>query len=203
MKARQTFGASDRGARRHERQLLKVRGGDGAVAAAQLGRNAAERFPDRFSRAAARCGQRVGGFDVGKVDQFRDRVRRDIAFDASAVAVLAGANALSNLRRQTLQPVAETHFPRFQVERVVAVIRPAGVKAVDLVPFDPALALFDFEPEAAGDDGLVDQPVALIGLRIAGAQKFRARFFGLRDFGGVCADEDRPCRYCCRRGGTR
>src|SRR4030095_14864022 len=149
-----------------------------------------ERISDRCGRAAARCGQWVGGFHFGKVDQFGDRVRRDIAFGASAVAVLTGSDALAALRRPGLQSVSEAHFTRFQVESVVAVIRAAGVKAVDLVPFDPALALFDFEPEAADDDGLGDQSVALIGLSIADAKKFGARFFGLRDFGGVRADED-------------
>ena len=65
----------------------------------------------------------------------------------------------------------------------------AGIERIDLVPLGPAVALFDFEFEGAGDDRCVDKSEALIGLRISRPEKFGERFLGLARFRGVRAHE--------------
>ena len=66
----------------------------------------------------------------------------------------------------------------------------ARMKSVRLLPLDPALALFNLDPDCACEHRLVDDVKTLIGLSIAAAEKFDTRFFRLLAFRCVRADEE-------------
>jgi hypothetical protein len=117
---RNAFRPSDRRTGRRERELGEIAAGHGAVAAANLARNAVERVGHGLGGRTAARSQWVVRLDLTERGELRDRLCGHVALHAAAVAILFHAHALTDLRRASLHPVAKADRSGLGIEHVVA-----------------------------------------------------------------------------------